>query len=127
MTDIDPVVARIVAGVRLLNKAKPFRAAMLPLFHLRRDGSEPLEQLNLLQLAVCTRGGTVFGGREGILEYLADLEADGYVPDLDNLSNALLSFGRRDKKTLELPEDDEEPARPEGEDDADEDENPLNL
>lgn len=122
----DPIVQQIVDDVRQRNKVTPWRIAMLPFFRARQDGTLPIAHLDLMQLAVATRGGTVSGTREGLLEYLEDLEADGYVPDLASLSKALLSFGRSQVKDLELPEDDAEEPEPPA-DDGEDDVNPLNL
>ena len=127
MTEDDDV-QRIVDETKARNKVTPWRLAMLPFFRTRHDGTQPIPHLDLLQLAVATRGGTVSGTREGLLEYLEDLEADGFVPDLSGLSKALLAFGRDDIKDLDLPEDDEEePEPPAGDGGAEDDENPLNL
>jgi hypothetical protein len=127
MTEADDV-QRIVDEVKARNKVTPWRVAMLPFFRARQDSTLPIPHLDLLQLAVATRGGTVSGTREGLLEYLEDLEADGYVPDLGSLSKALLAFGRDGIKDLDLPEDDEEePEPPTGGGGTEDDANPLNL
>lgn len=117
-----PQLQELLAAVRKRNKLTPFRIAMRSLFESLRNGGDPVGAMTLLQLAVCTKDGTLSGVREELHEYLEDLGVEPKIRDGKAMSQAVRSFGRRkDAEPVDVPEDPSQDPEPETDDD------PLNL
>lgn len=118
----DAFVNELLAAVRKRNKLSAFRIAMRSFFEPRRDDSEPTAAMTLLQLAVCSKDGTLSGVREELHEYLDDLGVEESPPDGKTVSQAIRSFGRKKQaEDIDIPED------PTTQEEDETDDDPLNL